>query len=114
MIGRGGAARKQKRGKDAAAALFVTANFPLEYEGPRNPEELWKVKEFRFASLVRVQQARIVRTRPIFKEWGATVYFELNTDLVNQADAELWMQIAGYEVGLMDWRPKFGKFEIVE
>ena len=113
LIGRGGAARKQKMGRQAAAGLYVTADFPLEYEGPRDPKELWSLEEYRFQVLVRVQQSRVLRTRPIFHEWGATVWFEVEPDLVNVADARLWMDIAGRESGLMDWRPKFGRFEVL-
>lgn len=114
LIGRGGAARKQKMGKQAAAGLYVTADFPLEYDGPRDPKELWELEEFRLQVLAKVQQSRIVRTRPIFHEWAATVWFEVIPDLVNVADAKLWMAIAGRESGLMDWRPKFGRFEVLD
>lgn len=114
LIGRGGAARKQKMGKQAAAGLYVTDNFLLEYDGPHDPEELWKLEEFRYQVLVRVQTSRVLRTRPIFHKWAATVSFEVEPDLVNVADAKLWMAIAGRESGLMDWRPKFGRFEVIE
>ena len=113
LIGRGGAARKQKMGKQAAAGLFVTADFPLEYDGPRDPKELWPLEQFRFQALVRVSQAKVMRTRPIFPEWEATVSIEVEPDLVNVADAKLWMGIAGRESGIGDWRPKFGRFEVV-
>jgi len=113
LIGRGGAARKQKMGKQAAAGLYVTADFPLEYDGPRDPKDLWLLEAFRFQTLVRVGQARIMRTRPIFNEWAASVSIEVEPDLVNVADAKLWMAIAGRESGLMDWRPKFGRFEVL-
>jgi len=36
-----------------------------------------------------------------------------NPDIINADDVNLWMEIAGAEVGLMDWRPKYGRFEIV-
>ena len=114
LIGRGGAARKQKMGKQAAAGLFVTKNFPLEYDGPRDPHELWKIEDFRLRVPVRVGQAKVMRTRPIFNDWAATVEVEFDTRLVNEADVRLWMELAGYEVGLMDWRPKFGRFSVVD
>jgi len=113
LIGRGGAARKQKMGKEAAAGLYVVQNFPLEYEGPREPTELWANEDFQLRTLVRVGQARIMRTRPIFEGWAATVVVEIDPDLVNREDAIHWMEIAGAQVGLMDWRPKCGRFEVV-
>ena len=113
LIGKGGAARKQRMGKQAAAGLYVTRDFPLEYEGPRSPEELWKLSEFQFRVPVVVKGSRIIRTRPIFEKWATSVEVEVDTDLVNLDDVTLWMDIAGREVGLMDWRPKFGRFEVV-
>lgn len=113
LIGRGSAARKQRMGKEAAAGLYVVQNFPLEYDGPRDPTELWETEGFQLRSLVRVGQARIMRTRPVFEEWAATVVVEIDPELVNPKDAKHWMEIAGAQVGLMDWRPKCGRFEIV-
>lgn len=114
LIGRGGAARKQKQGKQAAAGLYITRNFPLIYEGPREVQKLWLDERFRFRVPVKVGQARVMRTRPIFHEWSAEVEIEFDPQLVNADDVRLWMKTAGYEVGLMDWRPKYGRFEAVE
>ena len=112
LIGKGGAARKQRMGKQAAVGLYVVRNFSLEYDGPKDPNELWKDERFRSRELVSVGQARIMRTRAIFEEWSADVNFEIDTEFVNIEDANLWMSIAGRESGLMDWRPKHGRFEV--
>ncbi|NIQ88781.1 MAG: hypothetical protein GWN93_06735 [Deltaproteobacteria bacterium] len=114
LIGKGGAARKQKRGKQAATGLYCMDNYPLEYDGPKAPDELWAAETFRYAKLVRVGQSRVVRTRPIFTDWAATVVVTYNPDFVDADDVRLWMDIAGSEVGLMDWRPKFGLFSVKE
>ena len=111
LTGRGGGARKMKKGKQAAAGLFVLENFPLEYEGPRDPKELWKDERFRLRVAVKVQQNKVMRTRPIFDEWAANVELMYNPDLVDKAEIIQWMEVAGFEVGLMDWRPKYGRFE---
>jgi len=113
LIGKGGAARKQRMGKQAAVGLYVVKNFPLEYDGSKDPNELWLDERFRSKELVNVQTSKVVRTRPIFEEWAADVHFEIDTDFVNVEDAKLWMDIAGRECGLMDWRPKFGRFEVI-
>jgi len=112
LIGRGGAARKQKKGKEAAAGLFVVQDFPLEYEGPRDPKELWKLEQFRLVAPVKVQTSRIMRTRPLFAEWAFTAEVTHNPELVNEDEVVHWMQIAGEQVGLMDWRPKYGRFSV--
>lgn len=112
LIGRGGAARSQKMGKEAAAGMFVMENFPLEYDGPKDPDELWKLKEFRLARAVRIGQSRVIRTRPIFQKWAANVEIEFDLDFLNADHIHQWMEIAGSKVGLMDWRPKCGRFSV--
>lgn len=115
LIGKGGAARKQRQGKQAAAGVFCDVDsFLLEYDGPRDSEELWQDEQFRLRVPAVVGQSKIMRTRPMFREWTATVSVCVLEDLVNPKDVILWMGIAGREVGLMDWRPKFGRFEVVE
>lgn len=112
LIGRGGAARKEKMGKEAAAALWVVEDAPLIYDGPRNPDELWKDKKFVSRALVRVGQARVTRTRPIFKEWKAEFVVEFNPELLNEESVRRWVEVASEQVGLCDWRPRFGRFEV--
>jgi len=114
LIGRGGAARSQKMGKESAAGMFVMKNFPLEYDGPREPAELWRDENFRLVRKVRIGQSSIMRTRPIFHEWSANVEVEFNTDFLNTDHIRQWMEIAGTRVGLMDWRPKCGRFTVEE
>jgi len=114
LLGKGGASRKQRQGKAAAAGVFCSvASFPVEYDGPKDLEQLWKDERFRLRVPVVVGQAKVMRTRPMFEEWAAEVSVCVLPDLVNPKDIALWMDIAGREVGLMDWRPKFGRFEVV-
>ena len=114
LIGRGGAARSQRMGKESAAGMFVMRNFPLEYDGPKDPGKLWDMEEFRLVRAVRVGQARVMRTRPIFQEWSADVEIEYDLDFLNADHICQWMTIAGTKVGLMDWRPKCGRFSVKE
>lgn len=112
IIGRGGAARKERMGKESAAAFWVIDDMPLQYDGPSTPEELWKDKRFVSQALVRIRNSRITRTRPIFKKWSANVDVEFNTSLLNEDDVRRWIEVAGEQVGLMDWRPRFGRFTV--
>ena len=112
LIGKGGAARKERMGKEAAAALWVVDDFPLEYTGPKDPYELWEDEHFRFQSLVRVQTSRVLRTRPIFRQWAASIKVQFDGELLNEADVRRWIEVAGVQSGLMDWRPKFGRYGV--
>ena len=112
LISRGGAARKEKMGKEAAAALWVVDDSPLIYDGPTDPEKLWVDERFVLQNLVKVGQSKVMRTRPIFKEWSAEIAVEFNENLIDEESVRRWIEIAGEQVGLMDWRPRFGRFSV--
>jgi hypothetical protein len=107
-----GAAKKRRRGKQVAAGVWCQDNFPLQYEGPRALEELWEDPRFRFTTGVRVKQNRVMRTRPRFEEWATDITVIFNDELVNQSEVLELLRIAGEQVGLGDWRPKFGRFDV--
>lgn len=110
LIGKGGAARKMKQGKQAAAALIVENDAILEYDGPANLEELYANEHFRLRTKVNVQSASVIRTRPIFFPWSAEVEILYLPEMLNREMIIQWMSVAGAESGFMDWRPKFGRF----
>lgn len=83
----------------------------LEYEGPRTAEELWADEQYRFVALVRVGMARVARTRPIFNQWSCVIDINVETTLVNPSRVDEWLQAAGTQVGLGDWRPQHGRFQ---
>ena len=112
IIGRGGSARKEKMGKESAAAFWVLEDASLKYDGPRVPQELQKDKGFISEALVKVGQNKVKRVRPIFKEWSADITVEFNESLLDEADVRRWIEVAGEQVGLMDWRPRLGRFRV--
>lgn len=105
-------ARKSKRGKDVQVACFVEADVPLEYEGPRDLDALYGCGRFVDRSVVRVQSARVVRTRPRFDAWGARVEVGVFADLMDPEAVVEAMRIAGERVGLGDYRPFYGRFAV--
>lgn len=106
------AAKKARRGAQAKAGIICDENFRLEYEGPRSAEGLWTDEAFRFVVGVRVGQARVMRCRPVFRKWSATVVVDFLPDQLNGRDIIELAQVAGRIVGLCDWRPKFGRFSV--
>lgn len=104
------AAKKSRRGQQARAGIIADGNFSLEYDGPRNPDELWANEQFRLVAGVRVKQARIMRTRPIFRDWACEVSIDFLPGQLNRAEVEEIVRMAGDSIGLGDWRPKFGRF----
>lgn len=112
IIGKGGAARKERMGKESAAAFWCLNDARLIYEGPHTPQELWEDKQFVSEALVNVQNNKVKRIRPIFEEWSAEITVQFNEKLLDEDSVKRWIETAGEQVGLMDWRPRFGRFTI--
>lgn len=104
------AARKAKRGQQAKAGVLSVGNFPLEYEGPKTPDELWADERFRLVVGVKVQRNKVMRTRPIFRDWAAEISVDFMPDQLNRSEVEEMVRTAGQIIGIGDWRPKFGRF----
>ena len=104
------AAKKNREGPMAKSGAFCLTDVDMIYDGPRTPEEMWDDGNFRHVAIVRVQMARVARTRPVFKEWSAVVSLQIEDSVVNVKQVEDWFHIAGTQIGLGDWRPQHGRF----
>lgn len=106
------AAKKMKEGPIAKSGTYADGHAELIYSGPRDADSLWADEKFRIVEPVRVGMAKVVRTRPVFNDWSATVRINYEDTLVNLAQINTWMQIAGTQIGMMDWRPQHGRFTV--
>lgn len=107
----GGAAR-HRRGKDVLRGCFpLLQEVDVLYEGPRDPDALWKLREsFSLRKGVGVGQKKVMRTRPIFSEWAAELPIEIDPEIFNlDAIATVWRDAGRFE-GLGDMRPVYGRF----
>ncbi len=103
-------AKKLRRGVDAKAGLFVMNHSPIIYDGPTDPIELWNTESFRSRVSAKIQKSRIMRTRPIFREWAIDVHVEFEDSLLNKVDVLEFAARAGSICGIGDWRPRHGRF----
>ena len=62
---------------------------------------------------VRSTGGSIMRTRPIFPEWTLDFTLAYADDVISKDEVERALSDAGRLVGLCDWRPKFGRFQVV-
>jgi len=108
------AAKKQKEGPQAKMSIFVDGVLPIIYKGPKTPTELWPLEEFRICTSVKVQMSRVMRTRPIFRQWELLVPIQYDPSLVDKVNVMRWVEIAGQQIGLSDWRPRYGRFTASE
>ena len=105
-------AKKERRGEDARSAIIVPGFFPLIYDGPKPPEDLWKAGTFRDVRGVVVDNKRIFRCRPRFDVWSLEFTIELTPGGVDADVATNWLKVCGEQVGIGDFTPRFGRFEI--
>ena len=108
-------AKKSKEGKLALSGMFVDTDALLDYEGyPMSLDELMNSPEHRLCVAVRVGMSKVMRTRPHFKNWSAKFKVSLNADVANEGQLRRWVEDAGAYVGIGDWRPRHGRYEVVE
>ena len=92
-------------------ARCIEDKMPLEYQGPRTVEKLWD-DGFYDMRCVGIQTRKTLRTRPCFKDWSfvATILYDdtaLDSDQVIRT-----MERSGLAIGIGDYRPRFGRFNI--
>jgi len=121
-------ATKQKNGVLWKTGCLIENDYhPLKYKGklinakengdiPNPKLDPWFDDEHRFQAMVRVGQATLLRTRPIFHDWSceATILFDptvINRESILQAACD-----AGRLVGFCEWRPEkgggYGRFTV--
>lgn len=105
-------AKQNKQGKTATADIMVEGVIPLVYEGPKDVDALFEDARFRDVRGVKIGQARTMRCRPRFDDW-AMRFTVVSLGQMNPKDVEMAIRNAGVFVGLCDFRPKFGRFELV-
>lgn len=99
--------------KDLDAGAWVDSDAVIKTDAPfPNLDAVYKAG-YVSRKLVRVNSSRVVRTRPIFFSWSLKFEVSYLTELINKADLEKVVEVASYRIGIGDWRPKFGRFEIV-
>lgn len=110
-------ARLSREGKDVVRAVqIIDDRLALEYEGPRDPDALWENPAFRDGRTVVVSNRRLMRYRPMFKQWELQVRVFFDPSMVEPAKLLMFADKAGQYVGIGDFRPdkggSFGRFKV--
>lgn len=106
-------AKIRKLGKHIERAVVMTDRIvPLEYEGPRDIEQLFADKRFHSRLSVRVGTSRVMRVRPQFFPWAMTVHGLFIEDAgINFDDLRDLATLAGRAEGIGDNRVNgYGRF----
>lgn len=113
-----GGAKKSKRGPQAKCGMFFTKHAVLEFNGKPaviNDDtlaEMFASGDFTHTIGVKVGMSKIMRTRPMFRNWSCQALVQYDPDVLNHRDIEELAIDAGKLVGMGDWRPKHGRFDV--
>lgn len=105
-------AKKLKQGNAAKAGLIVEDDATFTHSGPKNIMEMFATGKFTHRVPVRVGTARVMRTRPIFRVWSAIIPVTFDQNVIDEPEIFEILKVAGQQVGIGDWRPRFGRFEV--
>lgn len=110
-------ARKDKNGKEFESGVFISGDAPIDYEGPRDAEQMWSQRDrFAWSTVVKNQRASIIRTRPRFMQWSSEVEVIVEDSIVSRDMLETALKRAAIMCGIGDGRSigcgRF-KFEIL-
>ena len=65
-------------------------------------------------AILKYTGGSVLRTRPIFPVWELTFTLNYAEDVVNIDQIKQVVEDGGRLVGLCDWKPKFGRYELIE
>ena len=108
MITAGG--KKVKMGNAVKSGVIVLEDALLAYDGPENISKLFAAGTHIHKVPAKVGMARIMRTRPIFRAWSATITVTHDETVMDEPELFQIIKTAGQLVGIGDWRPRFGRF----
>lgn len=88
----------------------------IQYDGPKTAQEMWVDYQGRFVDCrsVVINRARIMRNRVrIPAGWEATFELTLDNSILDLTEIESILKDAGHRIGVGDYRPKFGRFQVI-
>lgn len=106
------AGMQAKKGKDYKAGMFSDGPWRLIYDGPQSVEKLGDDPRFVDSRNVVINKNRVIRSRPVFNVWSLEFVITYLPTMLNKEQIITDMNLAGQIIGLGDYRPRFGRFEV--
>ena len=110
-----GGARKRKQGPQVRGGLVVLST-AFDYDREKYGTGIGKLgRSTQYTVPVVVKSNRILRTRAKFDTpWSCTFEVDVDDELIDQDNLLEWLDIAGRQIGVGDWRPQksgmYGRF----
>lgn len=106
-------AKKSKLGVQFKSGMMVEQDYPLIYDGEKDLEAMWQSGAYADLRKVSIQKNSIIRCRPIFYDWALNFVVSYLPSILNAHQIQEAVEKAGLEVAIGDYRPKFGRFQVV-
>ena len=112
-------ARKTKEGKLSLGCVWVDSVSPIYFDGstPKKPLTFEAYMEaegkYTLCVSVRVNKAKVMRTRALFENVKGSFIVSLDNTVADADQLEKWIHAAFNQVGLGDWRPRYGRGRVV-
>ena len=96
------------------AAIVTEDAISVQYDGPSDPKKLFADKRFVDIRSVKIGTSKVMRCRPVFpRGWQMKFTVAFDENALQRGDLDRCVESAGLMVGLGDYRPRFGRFEVV-
>ena len=104
-------AKARKKGKNIIKGFMCEdLKVPLDIGEKLTKQQMCEDMRFRDVRPMKVQQARVMRTRPRFNTWNISFTASYDENMLDLKDVVDAFEYAGQYVGLCDSRPRYGKF----
>lgn len=103
-----------KKGEDIKRALVHSGDTPALLVDGKTVDVDAYLSDIDHIFRIGVKQGKstVMRSRPIVHNWSCTFDFELITEVINPRDLSPILDRASRFVGLGDWRPIYGTFDL--
>lgn len=105
-------AKARKLGQQFTAGVISDGMWPIRYNGPKDPDKVYEAGGFVDRRSAKPPgQGRVLRTRPIFRDWSVECDVHFDPDLIDAEQVIDRMNYAGTHVAIGNYRPRFGRFQ---
>lgn len=110
----GRAAKKINKGPQGQAGIYAKGEWPLIYDGPKDPDKMWASGDFHDIRGCKLAgKSTVMRCRPIFHKWGLKFELLCDTEIISIPTVKDILDVGRTKAGFGDYIPKFGRFVVV-
>jgi len=112
---RDGAKRFRKGSTVQRTAVVDPEKIPLIYSPKATTvAKLWEMHEHTDYRSVKIGRIRVMRCRPRFNQWSLKFIVSFDSTELEASEVQSALEQAGQFVGLGDYRPRFGRFNVTK